>query len=96
MELRDLTAYLATTGGGYTLWIGAGASVALTSSATPTWGALVDQIASHHSLLPEGGWGSTEMADRGVVCARAPRSATPHTPRSRFMRRSMVLERRAH
>jgi hypothetical protein len=60
----ELCEYLAHRGGGYTLWIGAGASVALTKGATPLWSPLVDSIAASHGLLPSGGWAEVEMADR--------------------------------
>lgn len=42
MKFEQLCRYLATKGGGYTLWIGAGAARAVTRGATPTWGPLVD------------------------------------------------------
>ncbi|WP_437545647.1 hypothetical protein WME97_40060 [Sorangium sp. So ce367] len=35
---------LATTAGGFTVWLGAGASMAVTGGATPTWTTLVDQL----------------------------------------------------
>ena len=44
----QLCKYLADLGGGYTLWVGAGASIALTKGATPGWGQLVKDIADDH------------------------------------------------
>jgi hypothetical protein len=40
----ELCDYLATTGGGYTLWAGAGAAIAATRGACPTWNELVAGI----------------------------------------------------
>jgi hypothetical protein len=46
--LEEIAEALATEAGGFTLWIGAGASIALTNRATPTWSGLVSAVAAAH------------------------------------------------
>lgn len=41
----ELCEYLGSTGGGYTLWIGAGASIAATGGSSPSWATLADELA---------------------------------------------------
>jgi hypothetical protein len=45
-----LCRYLAREGGGYTLWVGAGASIAASKGATPGWDKLVKDIATAHQI----------------------------------------------
>jgi hypothetical protein len=45
LSFDDLCPYLATKGGGYTLWVGAGASIAATKGATLGWNDLVENLA---------------------------------------------------
>jgi hypothetical protein len=50
----DVCKKLATTQGGFTLWIGAGASIALTDGETPTWANLVHDLANKDKISTVG------------------------------------------
>lgn len=49
-NFNELANRLATTAGGFTLWIGAGASIATTDKATPSWKELVSGIEHDHNV----------------------------------------------
>lgn len=52
MPFKSLCEVLATDRGGFTLWLGAGASIALSGGKTPSWRVLVDRIRTDHGLPP--------------------------------------------
>ncbi|MDP9037207.1 MAG: hypothetical protein M3O50_20610 [Myxococcota bacterium] len=52
LSFENLCDYLATPGGGYTLWIGAGAAMAATSGRMPSWGRLVSDLSQNMINLP--------------------------------------------
>jgi hypothetical protein len=55
---NDLCSYLAHDGGGFTLWVGAGAAIAASAGRSPGWQALVDSIASSAGIPAPAGEGN--------------------------------------
>jgi hypothetical protein len=47
---EEVATALATTSGAYTLWVGAGASIAATGGRTPGWQALIDNIRTSYGI----------------------------------------------
>lgn len=53
LSLAELSSKLATTDGGFSLWLGAGASIAVTNGATPGWRQLVSDLRGFNHLDDE-------------------------------------------
>jgi hypothetical protein len=76
--------YVATRGGGYTLWIGAGAAIATTGGRAPSWQGLVQEMS--HGMTHPREWDALPMPAKldQIACVMG------HVPFRRELRRRIV------